>query len=69
MVTEDILVKNFVFGRCRGFAFESIRSFIDQLVSGEEFHVTLREAANVSLTLLAIMESAETGMPVRVEHI
>ena len=69
MITEDILVKNFVFDKCRGFAFESIRSFIDKLVSGEEFHVTLREAANVSLTLLAIMQSAETGMPVKVERI
>lgn len=69
MITEDILVKNFVFDKCRGFAFESIRSFIDKLVSGEEFHVTLREAANVSLALLAIMESAETGLPVKVERI
>ena len=58
-----------MFDKCRGFAFESIRSFIDKLVSGEEFHVTLREAANVSLALLAIMESAETGMPVKVERI
>lgn len=69
MITEDILVKNFVFDKCRGFAYESIRSFIDKLVSGEEFHVTLREAANVSLALLAIMESAETGLPVKVTRI
>lgn len=69
MVTQDVIVKNKVFGRPAGFAYESIRSFIDKLVSGEEFHVTLKEAANVSLALLAIMESAETGVPVKVERV
>ena len=69
MITQDLLVKNTVFGRRTGFAYESIRSFVDKLVSGEEFHVTLKEAANVSLSLLAILESAETGMPVKVERI
>ena len=65
----DMLVKNSVFGRCTGFAYESIRSFIDKMVSGEEFHVTLREAANVSLALLAVMESADSGKPVRTQLI
>jgi predicted dehydrogenase len=69
MITHDILVQNSVFGQCRGFAFESIRSFIDRLLSGEEFHVTLREAANVSLAILGIMQSADTGVPVDVERI
>lgn len=67
--TYDILVKNFVFDRCKGFAYESIRSFIDKLVSGEEFHVSIRECANVSLALLATMESANTGKPVTIERI
>lgn len=69
MITQDVLVRNTVFGRRTGFAYESIRSFVDKLASGEEFHVTLQEAANVSLALLAILESAETGMPVKVERI
>ena len=67
--TPDVLVKNNVFGRCNGFAFESIRSFVDKMVSGEPFHVSLREAANVSLAILAIMESAESGRPVRTQLI
>ncbi len=67
--TPDVLVKNSVFGRCNGFAFESIRSFVDKMVSGEPFHVSLREAANVSLAILAIMESAESGKPVRTQLI
>ena len=62
--TPDMLVKNSVFGRPAGFAFESIRSFVDCLISGEEFHVSLKEAANVTLAILAIMEFAETGKPV-----
>jgi predicted dehydrogenase len=69
MITQDILVRNYVFGKCRGFAYESIRSFVDRLASDEEFHVTLREAANVSLAILGIMQSAETGVPVDVERI
>ncbi|NLD58256.1 MAG: Gfo/Idh/MocA family oxidoreductase [Clostridiales bacterium] len=69
MITQDVLVKNTVFDKCAGFAYESIRSFVDKLVSGDEFHVTLREAANVTLALLAVMESAETGAPVRVERV
>ena len=69
VITEDILVKNFVFDRCKGFAYESIRSFIDKLASGEAFHVSINECANVSLALLATMESANTGRPVAIEHI
>jgi hypothetical protein len=69
MITQDILVQNTVFGKCRGFAYESIRSFVDQLQAGEEFHVALREAANVSLTILGIMASADSGEPVAVERI
>ena len=67
--TPDVLVKNNVFGRCTGFAFESIRSFVDRMISGEPFHVSLRQAANVSLAILAIMESAEQGKPVRTQLI
>ena len=69
VITEDILVKNFVFDRCKGFAYESIRSFIDKLASGEAFHVSINECANVSLALLATMESANTGRPVAIERI
>ncbi|MGI6725320.1 MAG: Gfo/Idh/MocA family protein [Christensenellales bacterium] len=67
--TVDILVRNHVFGRCEGFAFESIRSFIDCLIEDREFHVSLEDAANTSLGLLAIKESAERGIPIRTEQI
>ena len=40
--TPDILVSNTVFDRCKGFAYESIRDFIDRLIDGREFRVSLR---------------------------
>jgi predicted dehydrogenase len=69
MITQDVLVTNSVFGRCQGFAYESIRSFVDALLKDEEFHISLREAANVSLAILGIMQSADTGVSVDVERI
>jgi predicted dehydrogenase len=64
----DVLVRNTVHGRVKGFAYESIRSFIDKLATGEDFIVSLEDAANVSLVILAIMESAKKRMPVDVEY-
>lgn len=68
-VVPDVLVSNFVFGQCRGFAYESIRSFIDRLYTGKEFHVSLKDAANTSLAILKIFESAESGRPVVVDNL
>jgi predicted dehydrogenase len=65
----DVLVNHFVHGKAKGFAYESIRHFIDRLISGEDFLVSLEDAANTSLAILAIMESARTGMPVKVRHL
>ena len=64
----DILVKNSVHNRVKGFAYESIRSFIDKLASNEEFIVSLEDAAAVSIVILAIMESAKYGKPVDVAY-
>ena len=64
----DILVNNYIHGRARGFAFESIRSFAERVITGEEFIVTLEDAAKTTLALLAVMESAETRTPVEVRY-
>ncbi len=64
----DILVQHSVFGKPKGFAFESIKSFVDCILSGDDFHVSLKDAANTSLCLLSIMESAEKRMPVEVKY-
>lgn len=68
MFVPDVIVQDAIFGQPKGFAFESIRSFVDCLLSGEEFHVSLKDAANATLALLAVMQSAETDMPVDVDY-
>ena len=64
----DIIVRNQIHGRVKGFAYESIRSFVDQLASDEPFVVSLEDAARTSLAILAIMESAKSRMPVDVDY-
>jgi predicted dehydrogenase len=68
VTVPDVLVRNTVHDRVKGFAYESIRSFVDKLASGEDFIVSLDDAAAVSLGILAIMESAERRMPVEVAY-
>lgn len=65
----DVLVRHFVHGKAKGFAYESIRHFIDCLASGEEFLVSLEDAVNTSLVILSIFESVRTGEPEKVETI
>ena len=60
----DVLVRNTVHGKVKGFAYESIRSFIDKLVLNEDFIVSLEDAAEVSLVILAIMESVKQKKPI-----
>jgi len=64
----DILVSNMVFDRCKGLSYESIRDFVDRLVDGKEFRVTLEDARKTALAIIAIHESADTGLPVEVEY-
>lgn len=66
MKVPDVIVQNSIFGQPKGFAFESIRAFVDCILSGKEFPVSVYDAANTTLTILAIMESAKTRMPVEV---
>jgi predicted dehydrogenase len=68
VTVPDIVVQHSIFGFPKGFAFESIRSFVDCILSGDEFKVSIRDAANTSLAILAIMESAKTGAPVEVQY-
>ncbi len=68
VTVPDTIVQNTIFGQPKGFAFESIRSFVDCVLSGESFHVSLEDAARASLVILAIMESAKMRMPVEVDY-
>lgn len=64
----DMLVRHFIHGKPKGFAYESIRHFVDQLVSGEDFYVSIDDAYNTTMVILAIIESAKTRQPVVVEY-
>lgn len=68
VLVPDTIVQNSIFGQPKGFAFESIRSFVDCVLSGEPFHVSLEDAARASLVILAIMESAKVRVPVQVDY-
>lgn len=66
--TPDIIVRNRVDGRVKGFAYESIRSFVDRMIDGKKFLVSLEDAANTSLALIAVLESAAKREPVKVKY-
>ena len=68
VTVPDIIVRNKIHGRVKGFAYESIRSFVDKLASGEPFVVSLEDAARTSLAILAIIESAKTRTPVEIDY-
>jgi len=68
VTVPDILVQNKIFGKHSGFAFQSISGFVDCILTGKEFPVTLEDSANTVLAILAIMESAKTRMPVEVNY-
>lgn len=69
MITGDCIVSNKIFGAHKGFAYESIRSFLSKLESGDDFEISLVDSANVCLTLLDIMESAKIGKVIQCEHV
>lgn len=65
----DILVRHFIHGQAEGFSYQSIRYFIDRLIDGGESLISVKDAANTSLVILAIMESAQKRMPVDVKYL
>jgi len=65
--TPDVLVNNFVRETAAGFAYQSIRHFVDCLINDKPFYVSLEDAYNVTLTILKVFESVKTGMPVKVQ--
>ena len=65
----DVLVQHSVFGAPRGFAFESIRAFVDALVLDEEFPVSFLSSVQVSEVILAIIEAAKCREPVVIDYL
>ncbi|MFB7142833.1 Gfo/Idh/MocA family protein [Gottfriedia sp. NPDC056225] len=67
-ITPDILAKPIIEDKMAGFSSNSIRSFVDRLIDDKPFQVSVEEAANSCLVLIAILESANTGKAVKVEY-
>lgn len=67
-INPDIIVKNSVFNKPHGFSFESIRTFVDCILTGDEFPISFEESMCTSLVILSIMKSAETRTPVEVDY-
>jgi predicted dehydrogenase len=64
----DCIVKPQVFDKHVGFAYESIRDFVERLALGKPVEVGLEDGLRVTRVVLAIMESARTGQPVTVRY-
>jgi predicted dehydrogenase len=64
----DCIVKPQVFDRHVGFAYESIRDFVDCLALGKPVRATLEDGLAVTSVILAIMESAAKREPVTVRY-
>jgi len=64
----DILVKTRVQDRPVGFAFESIRAFVDCLADGAPLRATLEDGVKVSQVIFALFESAGRREPVEVSY-
>ena len=65
----DVLVQNSIFGMPRGFAFESIRAFVDALVQDQEFPVSFSSSMRVSEVILAIIDSAKRREPIAINYL
>lgn len=64
----DVFVKPEIHGSHEGFAYASIRDFVQRIVTGEDFVVGVSDGEKVTKVVLAIMESARIGEPVSVRY-
>jgi len=65
----DCLIKTSVYDRQTGFAYESIKDFVDCLLNDKDVKVGLEDGINTSRVILAIMESSEIKKPVDVKYV
>ncbi len=64
----DVLVGPCIHGKRPGFAYESIRAFVDCIAGHRPLPVTLEDGVRVSRVLLAMLESAAKKEPVTVRY-
>ena len=68
MTTPNPIARPIINGRVEGFAPNNIRSFVDGLYFDQQFNITIDEAADTCLAILAILESAEKKQVVEVRY-
>ncbi len=66
--TPDCIARPIILDRITGFVNNSIRSFVDNLVDGKPFFVSVDEAVDSCIALLAVMESAEKKKVIEVDY-
>lgn len=66
--TPNPIARPIINGRVEGFAPNNIRSFIDGLYFDQPFNITIDEAADSCLAILAILESAEKKQIIQVQY-
>jgi hypothetical protein len=66
--TPNPIARPIINGKVEGFAANNIRSFVDALISGCPFNITVDEAADTCLAILAILESAGKKQVVEVKY-
>ena len=66
--TPNCIARPIINGRVEGFAPGNIHSFVRALAENKPFNITVDEAADSCLAILAIMKSAETRQAVTVQY-
>jgi len=64
----DLLIMPVVHGKYMGFAYESIKDFVEKVASGEEFLAGFEDGYRVSKVVLTVLESAEKRTPLEVDY-
>ena len=66
--TPNPIARPIINGRVEGFAVGNIRAFMDALIFDKPFNITVDEAVDNTLGILAILESAEKKTPIEVKY-
>lgn len=68
MMTPNPMARPIINGKVEGFAPNNIRSFVDAIIFDKPFNITVDEAVDNTIALLAILESARKKAPVTVKY-
>ncbi len=66
--TPDCIARPIIQDKITGFVSNSIRSFVERLIDGRPFMISLQEAIDTSIALMAIMQSAKQKKVIEVNY-